>query len=210
MRRLLKHIRSCSAHGLSAAALLWTAVAHATPQATGHIHYQGETYSIVRSRGALPSPGSFNIQPASISTGIRSGYYSDYSITDGQLLLRKMLVKSATDEYPTINGVEAERYCYEVEGETHCSPGVYNDVDLPVPFSGKFRIARGFIKDCYDHRQAEPQMFEEVLDLTFENGKLVKLRDRSKEVQAIQAHFVSRTECRRRLPFKLEPLGETR
>ncbi|MEO1246551.1 MAG: hypothetical protein AAFX56_12810 [Pseudomonadota bacterium] len=206
MRRLLKRNRSCNTCSLLAAVLLWTADAHATPQATGHVRYQDETYSIVERKGELPSPGSFGIQAASISTAMRSGYYSDYSVIDGQFLLSKMLVRSATDEYPIINGVEAEVDCSEIRGETHCSPGVYNDLNLPVPFTGKFRVARGFIEDCYDHRQAEPQMFEEVLDLTFEDGTIVEARDRSKEVQSIQAHFVSRTECRRRLPLKLEPL----
>ena len=68
---------------------------------------------------------------------------------------------------------------------------LYKNVNLLVSsFTGKLRIARGFIDKLYIHMGfPKPSAFKTVLDLTFEDGKLKEKKDRSREMKKKRGTF---------------------
>ena len=62
-----------------------------------------------------------------------------------------------------------------------------------VPFTGKLRLARGFIEDLYVHMGFQkPSAFETVLDISLEEGKITDIKDRSQEAAKIRGQFKKR------------------
>ena len=68
---------------------------------------------------------------------------------------------------------------------------LYKDINLPVSFfTGKLRIARGFIDELYIHMGfPKPSAFKTVVDLTFEAGKLKGTKNRSREMMKKRGTF---------------------
>ena len=68
---------------------------------------------------------------------------------------------------------------------------LYKDINLPVSFfTGKLRIAKGFIDELYVHMGfPKPSAFKTVLDLTFEDGKLIETKNRSNEMMKKRGAF---------------------
>jgi hypothetical protein len=63
----------------------------------------------------------------------------------------------------------------------------YKDVNFPLLFLGKIRLAKDFIMERYVHQGFQKSSaFETVIDLRFENGRIVEIQDRSSEVEAIR------------------------
>ncbi|MBW2662878.1 MAG: hypothetical protein JRD93_13015 [Deltaproteobacteria bacterium] len=62
---------------------------------------------------------------------------------------------------------------------------------MPVSsFTGKLRIAKGFIDELYIHMGfPKPSAFKTVLDLTFEDGQLKEKKNRSKEMKKKRGAF---------------------
>lgn len=181
--------------------------ASATPQALNTLRLDGETYAIVDVNGSLPTPETYDITPAGYTTAVRRGYYFGYALVGDRLEIDSLFVNSHTDAYPAINGVRATRDCTEHDNVRHCGPGTYSGVGLPIAFSGQLRVATDFIQECRDHRTYnEPQLYRVVKDLTFRNGVLTNVIDRSEEAAAIQRRFRRPDECRRYLPVEMTPL----
>ena len=178
---------------LTMAACLLPLSAWGTGQIPDVVHYDKKTFSLIGLVGTLPEPSNFGIEPAGTSTANWRGYYSEYSIIGDQLVLTQLTVNSKSEEYPTINGVEADleigKECYEHEGEERCfsDGGVYLDIGLDLSFTGKIRIATDFIDELYVHMGFQkPSAFETVIDLSFEDGLLVGILDRSEDAAEIR------------------------
>lgn len=167
-----------------------------TGQISDVVHYENKTYSLIGLAGTLPEPSDFGIEPAETSTANWRGYYSEYSIVEDRLVLTQLTVNSRFEEYPSINGVEADldigKDCFEHLGEERCfsDGGVYLDIGLDFSFTGKIRIATDFIDELYVHMGFQkPSAFETVIDLTFEDGLLVDISDRSEDAAEIRGRF---------------------
>jgi len=114
-----------------------------------------------------------------------AGYVLEVLIDAERIFLNGTYVLSLSGEYPPINGVRADVKCFGADGVAGCNPDEYSNLKLRLEFDGRLRIAKDFIKSCYDHLDAEPQMFRVVKDLTFANGRLVNVLDRSDEASAL-------------------------
>ncbi len=69
---------------------------------------------------------------------------------------------------------------------------VYDNLNLPLPFSGGFLIARDFIRELYVHMGFHPAWkFREVWELLFDNGILKESQDVSLE----SGRFASKTDA---------------
>ena len=190
-------------------ALVWASTAKSTLQIPATATFDGAEYTIIDVVGKLPSPTDFDIDAVSEATGLSghvAGYVLEFLIDAERTFLNGMYVLSLSGEYPPINGVRADVKCFGANGVTSCNPGEYSNLKLRLEFDGRLRIAKDFIKSCYDHLDAEPQMFRVVKDLTFENGQLVNVLDRSDEASAIQRQFKDPSECRKGLSFTMSPL----
>jgi hypothetical protein len=66
----------------------------------------------------------------------------------------------------------------------------YSEMDLKINFTGQIRLAKDFIDALYVHMgYQKPSSFNTVLDLTFRDGELVEINDRSNDVGKIRGKF---------------------
>jgi len=168
----------------------------ATGQRSDEFYFQNRSYSLIGLKGKLITPMQFGMETVPSNTSNWRGYFSVYTIVDGQLLLSKITINAKNEKYLPINGIEpdleATKSCFLRGNEEICSSdgGVYIDVDFPVPLNGKIRLGSGFIRGLYVHMGFQkPSAFKEVVDLEFKSGKLIKIIDRSKDAALIRGRF---------------------
>jgi hypothetical protein len=153
-----------------------------TAQISDSFIYKGEEYSLIGIEGeGLAKPQDFGMKPVAIHTACWRGYHSTYKITDDGIFLKEMTLSENKGNYKPINDVTPII-------EEH--QATYQNIDLPVSFTGKIRLAKDFIWDLYIHQGFQkPSAFKTVIDLKFEDGRLIETKNRSKEVEEIRGSF---------------------
>jgi hypothetical protein len=146
-----------------------------TAQIHDKVHYRFVEYSLLGADGGrLPTPFDFGILPTMMHTGCVRGYLLAFAIESERLFLREMTVRSMDKTYPPIAGRQPEISPY--------SDAVYKDLDLPLDFSGGMLLGTDFIRERYVHMGFQsPSSFRKVVGLRFERGKVIEMRDRSRE-----------------------------
>jgi hypothetical protein len=147
--------------------------------------YQGEEYALVGIEGGgLLKPKDFGLQPIMMHTACYRGYYCTYRIAEDGLFLTHLVVRTRQAIYPPIEGREA------VMGNLD---GVYSDLKVLVPFTGKLRLAKDFIRELYIHMGFQkPSAFKTILDLSFEGGHLGQITDLSAYFAEMRGSFKDR------------------
>ena len=160
-----------------------------TAQISDTFIYKGEGYSLIGIEGeGLAKPQDFGMKPVMIHTGCRRGFQSTYEITDDGIYLKEMTLNEEKENYKLINGVKPI-----IDDEWGAT---YKDINIRVSFTGKIRLAKDFIQELYVHMGFQkPSAFKTVIDLRFEDGRIVETNDRSKEVEAIRGRFKKRYEA---------------
>ena len=158
-----------------------------TAQITDTFLFKRKSYQLIGITGGdLFSSQDFGINAEFESTACWRGFYSTYEIIDKGIFLKEMtvLLEPRKDgNYKTINNVLPQQISdHEAQ---------YKDINLPVSsFTGKIRIARGFIDELYIHMGfPKPSAFKTVLDLTFEGGQLKETKNRSREMKKKRGTF---------------------
>ncbi len=146
-----------------------------TAQVPDTLLYNDKPYDLTGMEGSgLPSPDDFGMQPVMMHTACYRGFYCTYVIRDEQLYLSGLTVRSESGEYPPVNGVHPQIDPY--------GTGTYEDIHLPVSFSGRLRLGGDFIQNEYIHMGFQsPSAYKTVLELAFEGGHLVSVTDRCEE-----------------------------
>ena len=158
-----------------------------TAQITDTFLFKGKPYQLIGITGGnLFSSQDFGIEAEFINTACWRGFYSTYEIIDKGIFLKDMtvLLEPRKDgKYKAINNVLPQQISDD--------EALYKDINLPVSsFTGKLRIARGFIDELYIHMGfPKPSAFKTVLDLTFESGQLKETKNRSKEMKKKRGTF---------------------
>jgi hypothetical protein len=63
----------------------------------------------------------------------------------------------------------------------------YEDLNLPLDYTGSLLIADGFIQDLYVHRGFQSAWkFETVIELVFDAGRFIEAVDRSERMAAVR------------------------
>lgn len=152
-----------------------------TAQHPDRAFYQGEEYSIIGASGeGLVVPQQFGMNPVALTTACWRGFVCTYRVHE-RLVLQELEVHTDTEDAPEINGV-APRVAVPYT--------VYENLNLPLEFCGKLRLASGFIEELYVHMGFQKaSAFETVIDMTFDSGRLTEVHDRSAEVEAIRGQF---------------------
>jgi hypothetical protein len=121
------------------------------------------------------------MEPEMLHTACYRGFYATYEVKDDGLFLRELTLREKNGKYLPLAGVEAD---------VKKSQGTYHDLEILVPFTGKMRLAKGFIEELYVHMGFQkPTAFKYVYDMAFQDGKLVELKDRSKDVERMRGAF---------------------
>ena len=163
-----------------------------TAQISDTFMFEGEEYSLIGIRGRdLASPEQFGMEPKMLNTACYRGFIATYEVAKEALYLRELTLREKDGNYLAIDGIQPEKEQYQA---------TYHDLNVVVPFTGKIRLAKGFIHDLYIHMGFQkPSAFETVLDLTLKDGRVVKILDRSKEMEQKRGEFKERYETGSRL-----------
>lgn len=159
-----------------------------TAQITDSFIFQGDRYSLIGIEGSsLVSPRQFGMIPEMISTGCYRGFHATYELTNEALFLRDLTLREMLGNYLPINGVEPEKEDYQA---------TYRNLRIEIPFTGKIRLAKDFIPELYIHMGFQkPTAFKTVLDITLKDGIIIKIRDRSEDMErkrgAFKKHYES-------------------
>ena len=160
-----------------------------TAQISDTFMFKGEEYALVGiSGGDLTSPYDFGMTPEALHTACWRGFYSTYEITDEGIFLKDMTMRERDGNYRPINNIMPK----VTDGEAH-----YTDVHILVSFTGKLRLAKDFIDELHIHMGFQkPSAFRKVLDLSFEDGLLKNVKDRSVEMEQKRGAFKKEYESK--------------
>ncbi len=171
-----------------------------TAQIPDKFRHGETTYEVAGfSHGEPFSPQSLGLEPQSLSTACWRGYQVVYSTVDGWLVVADLRINLfepvarngiyPPQRGPAINGVEPTDDGFERTAFNNC----YQDVNLPLDYSGGLLTAKGFIADLYVHMGFHPAWkYKSVLELVFENGELTDEFDRSQVMAELREMLVTR------------------
>jgi hypothetical protein len=156
-----------------------------TAQVPDTFIYKRKKYDLVGITGSpLISPEDFGMEPEMLHTACSRGFYATYEIIKGGIFLKELTMREKDSNYKPINKVMPK------QGEDGF---VYSNIDLQLTFSGKLRLARDFIPEFYIHMGFQkPTAYKTVIDLGFEQGHLVEVKDRSEEAETKRGAFKER------------------
>lgn len=158
-----------------------------TAQIPDTFFFRGDPYSLIGIDGGnLVSPEQFGMEPQMIHTACYRGFFAKYELTEGALYLRELTLREKNENYLPIEGIEPSK------GEHQAT---YHNLSVVVPFTGKIRLAKDFIEELYIHMgYQKPSAFKTVLDITLKDGRVVEIKDRSKEMEQKRGAFKKRYE----------------
>ncbi len=156
-----------------------------TAQISDTFIFKGDEYSLIGITGGdLASPEQFGMEPEMIDTSCYRGFYATYELTEETLYLRELTLSEKNKKYLPIGEILPERKDYQA---------TYHELSEVIPFTGKLRLAKDFIKELYIHMgYQKPTSFKTVLDITLKDGQVVKIRDRSREMEEKRGAFKKR------------------
>lgn len=120
--------------------------------------------------------------------------YGTYELKNYELSIKHFVV-STDREYPDINGVKPDIF-YSAK---NFSTGEYEDINLPLKFTGAIVIGNELIHD-YDNGKLLCYNYKHVCELIFLNGKLVTTINHNRAMRRI----------RKNLDMGLRSLGKKR
>lgn len=151
-----------------------------TAQIPDKFVFKGEAFDLIGMEGTIPfNPLDYGMQPIPISTACWRGFHCTFEITEENITLKELTIRVQNDAYKPVNCIMPTTGQY--------GDSVYSDVGLVIPFAGTLRLANGFISERYVHMgYQKPSAYMRVYDVSFENGLVISVADRSAEVADIR------------------------
>lgn len=148
-----------------------------TAQIRDSFRLKGTKYSIIAlSKPIKFNPTDYGITPESRSTACWKGYWCDYDISEDGIMLTNLYINSKDAYYPNIHGIKVSQN----EGDTkkaflkYMGHHLYENLNIPMNYSGKIVIGDKFIRDYYIHMGYQKAWaYKVVLELIFMDGKLI-------------------------------------
>jgi len=132
----------------------------------------------------LFDPQQFGMEPVMISTACWRGFYGTYELTHDAMYLRELTIHEKNNTYFPIDGTQPELGEYEA---------AYHNLNIKIFFTGKIRLASGFIEKYYIHMGFQKaSAYKTVYDITIQNGEVLAIKDRSKEMKKKRGAFSKR------------------
>ena len=154
-----------------------------TAQFHNLFRHNGQEYSIVSHGSGLFKPVDYQLSPIPASTACWLGFLALYAVMDANLVLDTLWVNLREPTGPVINGItpsaRAKRYTI--------FNNVYENLNLPMVYTGGITIATDFIRELYVHMGFHPAWkYNIVVELKFENGKLISESDISEAMAQLR------------------------
>jgi hypothetical protein len=129
------------------------------------------------------------MHPIGMCSACWRGYLLIYTMYDDKLVLKELQINLGEvkeNEFvpkagPVINGIKPEL------NPQHHLNNFYEDLNLPLNFTGGILLAKDFIQELYVHMGFHPAWkFGTVYELIFQDGKLIEKRNMSKKMAEIR------------------------
>ncbi len=154
----------------------------------------GQVFDLVTIHGApLFSPAEYGLFPIPRITACWRGYVCQYGLREERLVLEKLSLNLPDDAArPPIGGIVPEPFD---RAAPRLFSTVYENLGLPVPFSGSLWIARGFIPELYVHMGFAPAWkYTQVRSLQFLDGRCTAQQDESQAMEAVRRQKAAQPE----------------
>lgn len=162
-----------------------------TAQAHDKMIYKLRKYSITALTCPIPfHPRDYGLDPHWRCTACYRGYWCDYKVIHGKLVLENLYINNDEDIYPDFCGTKVSPVSYDrcwcayddkiVREKTPKYMGhrLYSHVRLQIPYDGKILIGKDFMSEYYIHMGFQrPIAYKKLLELSFENGILCNVSD---------------------------------
>lgn len=153
-----------------------------TAQISNDIKYNGEVYQILYESEYLFEPEKFGFNDTYWNcTACYAGYMIDYKVENDKLIIERFAINDHTTNPPQFLGViPAKGKSYnEADSLFESFDYIYNNVNQKLEYTGKIVIAR-IMATNYVYNGYQPfYNYEDVKELQFENGNVVKVYDLS-------------------------------
>ena len=154
-----------------------------TAQFSDLVFFNDQEFSLTDINGdELFHPMKYDLVPSSTCTACWKGFVASYGIKEDQLVLKNLdiNIEEVEKKYfwssniPELNGMKPSKddSLYDMF-DYH-----FQDVKLPLSFTGWMLIGKGFIQELYVHMGIHPAWkYKDVFKLDFEKGKLLASHD---------------------------------
>jgi hypothetical protein len=159
-----------------------------TAQVPETVRINGTIYDICGVRGeGLFNPDLYDIETSAPHTACWRGFICGYSVIKDRLLLDTLELWSEPGRWhrnrQALDRLFGERLALDDE-----QPRIdAHDLAFAVPFTGGLLLGEDFIRELYVHMGFHPAYkYKNVLEVTFESGRLLSQSDRSIEMEEIR------------------------
>jgi hypothetical protein len=160
-----------------------------TAQTPDAVWIEGERYDLCEIHGAgLFDPADHDIATEARDSACWRGFLCGYSITDGRLVLDDLELWSEPSGWAHTRSqcerIFTDRVSFDEDIRRAGAMGLAH----PVSFTGSLLVGREFIEHHYIHMGLQKaHAYRKVLELVFEDGKLIGTTDRSDEMAEIRS-----------------------
>ncbi len=152
-------------------------------QISDNFKYLGTDFELLGLNGeGLFNPGEYGVRPTMMSTACSRGYVCDYEITNSEILMRNLLLRTEeVQAYPEIDGVKPIfKNIYKA--------GEYKNLKLYIKYSGGILLGTESIHDMNFYTgDQKPHDFHKVKEIIFVDGKIIKFKDHSQKMRKIRS-----------------------
>lgn len=149
-----------------------------TAQIGDRYKFKNRDHTIVaRSATKVFHPSEYGIMPEAACTACWNGFWCVYSVTDDGIFLEDLYVNSKDDHYPPIEGVLPEQ---QNGNASYMGHHRYAGLNIRLPYTGRILLSDGSVYVDYIHMgNHHPWAYKELVELVFEEGKLIETNDQS-------------------------------
>ena len=121
----------------------------------------------------------------SACTACWAGYWCEYDISEEGIVLKNLYINSRDNNYPAINGVEAEED--EREKFQYMGHHLYKNIGIRMKYTGKILVGKDFLREYYIHMGYQRAWaYQTLVEFIFEDGNLIETVDHSNMAEKLR------------------------
>lgn len=154
-----------------------------TAQMPDAFFYKDEEFVLIGLKGSnLFKPNDFGVFPIMASTACYRGFVASYIITEKQLVLTGLMLRTQEEKLTEINDRAAIKWKNPMGFNF-----MYRDLNLPIKFTGFILLGKDFINEMYVHMGFQrPISFEIVIEFQFKDGEIIAIKDFSELIAKLR------------------------
>ena len=177
-----------------------------TAQTSNQVILNEEKFNLIGfTDEGLIKPQDFGIIPIGISSFCWRGYVTTYKIdSHSNFLLHELCVSvNSENKIEKINDIPFKRSTLKSKRKVFNQ--IYEELNLPVEYSGYILIGKEFIQELYVHMGFHPAWkFKVVVELEIELGKVITIRDFSEKIMKYRMYLKEKNMNKRHEEFETD------